>query len=389
MKQYNFDEIIDRKGTGALKIDLCNARFGAEDLLPLWVADMDFRTPDFIMEAIRKRADHEILGYTIRTKEYYDSILEWVDNQFKWRIEQRWIGFVPGIVPGIAFAINAFSEKGDNIIVQPPIYPPFMSVPANNGREVRYNPLILRNGQFEIDFDNFESCIDNKTKIFILCNPHNPGGKVWKKVDLERIAQICKQHNILVVSDEIHADMVLSGHKHYPFPTVSADAFGNCITFMAPSKTFNMAGLASSSYIIPNPEIRNRFAQYIESLEIGGGNIFAFSATIAAYKHGADWLKQMLTYVEGNIQFVDEYLKKNLPKIHAIIPEASFLIWLDFRELNLSKENLRTKLIQEAHLAFNDGISFGPGGEGFQRINVGCSRLILEEAMKRLYNVFK
>jgi len=389
MKQYNFDEIIDRKGTGALKIDLCDARFGSSDLLPLWVADMDFRTPDFIMESIRQRANHEVLGYTIRTQEYFDSIIRWMDYRFNWTVEKQWIGFVPGIVPGIAFAINAFSDKGDNIIVQPPVYPPFMSVPSNNGREVRYNPLNLINGQFEIDFNNFENCIDSKTRIFILCNPHNPGGKVWKTTDLERIAEICKRHNILVVSDEIHADMILSGHKHCPFPTVSDDAYNNCITFMAPSKTFNMAGLASSSYIIPNPEIRKIFSKYIESLEIGSGNIFAFTATIAAYNNGAEWLNQMLSYVEGNIQFVDEYLKKNLPKIHAVIPEASFLIWLDFRELNLSNETLRLKLIRDAHLAFNDGASFGPGGDGFQRINIGCSRLILSKAMDRLYNTFK
>ncbi len=386
--KYNFDEIIDRSGTSAYKTDLLQARFGAKDILPLWVADMDFRSPDFVMQAIRDRAEHEILGYTIRNKEWYQPIAQWIKYKHNWEVQSNWIGYTPGILPGMVLAMQAFTNPGDKIIIQPPIYPPFMSMVSNNSREIIYNKLILRDGQLKMDFENLKAQIDDRTKMLFLCSPHNPGGRVWSREELLELANLCAEKNILVVSDEIHADLTLPGYTHFPFPSISEKAKNMSITFMAPSKTFNIAGLASASYIIPNDDLRNRFKHQVEAAEIGGGNIFASVATKAAYENGAEWLDQLVHYIQSNVDFVDGFLKENLPKVKAIIPQASFLVWLDFRELGLPDSEIRKLLIHEAKLGFNDGPSFGPGGEGFQRINVGCSKLVLEEAMKRLSSVF-
>lgn len=386
--KYNFDELIDRSGTSTYKIDLLQARFGANDILPLWVADMDFRSPDFVMQAIRERANHEVLGYTIRNKEWYQPIVQWIKCKHNWNVEPNWIGYVPGILPGMVLAMQAFTQPGDKIVIQPPIYPPFMSMVKNNNREIIYNQLIQRDGQMRMDLDSLRKQIDGKTKMLFLCSPHNPGGRVWTMDELQELHEICKEHNILVISDEIHADLTLPGNTHIPYPTISEDACNHSITFMAPSKTFNIAGLASASYIIPNENLRNTFKLRVEAAEIGGGNIFAFVATKAAYESGADWLDQLVHYVQDNVNYVDQYLKANLPRIKAIVPQASFLVWLDFSELGLSDDELRRILIHEAKLGFNHGPSFGPGGEGHQRINVGCSRLVVEEAMNRLSSAF-
>lgn len=386
--KYNFDEIIDRSGTSAYKTDLLQARFGAKDILPLWVADMDFRSPDFVMQAIRDRAAHEILGYTIRNKEWYQPIAQWIKNKHNWEVQSNWIGYTPGILPGMVLAMQAFTNPGDKIIIQPPIYPPFMSMVSNNSREIIYNKLILRDGQLKMDLENLKAQIDDRTKMLFLCSPHNPGGRVWSRDELLELANLCAEKNILVVSDEIHADLTLPGYTHFPFPSISEKAKNMSITFMAPSKTFNIAGLASASYIIPNDDLRNRFKRQVEAAEIGGGNIFASVATKAAYENGAEWLDQLVHYIQSNVDFIDGFLKEKLPKVKAIIPQASFLVWLDFRELGLPDSEIRKLLIHEAKLGFNDGPSFGPGGEGFQRINVGCSKLVLEEAMKRLSSVF-
>ncbi|MDP4270626.1 MAG: PatB family C-S lyase [Bacteroidota bacterium] len=388
MMKYNFDEVIDRTGTSTYKIDLLQSRFGANDILPLWVADMDFRSPDFVMDAIRERANHEVLGYTIRNKEWYQPIAQWIKQKHNWHVESNWIGYVPGILPGIVLAMQTFTQPGDKIVIQPPIYPPFMSMVKNNDRQIVYNQLIQKDGEIRMDLENLKQLIDEKTKMLLLCSPHNPGGRVWTKEELLALLEICKENNILVISDEIHADLVLPGNTHVPFPTISEDAANQCITFMAPSKTFNIAGLASASFIIPNDELRAKFRLKVEAAEIGGGNIFASVATKAAYENGAEWLNQLVHYIQENVNYVDEYLKAHLPKIKAFIPQASFLIWLDFSKLGMSDDEIRKILIQKAKLGFNHGPSFGPGGEGYQRMNVGCSRLVIEEAMKRLSSAF-
>lgn len=383
--KYNFDEIIDRRGTAAYKIDLCNWRFGTNDVLPLWVADMDFRTPDFVMDAILKRCEHEILGYTIKNKEFYEPIINWIQYKHGWKVDSRWIGFVPGIVPAMAVAVLAFTEPGDKVIVQSPVYPPFYSVVENNKRILSINELQLANGQYRMNMDELKVlAADPQCKLMLLCSPHNPGGRVWSREELNEVAQICAANNVIVVSDEIHADLVLPGYEHIPFATISETAKQNSITLMAPSKTFNIAGLGSSSFIIPNSELFTTFSKQLQALEFAGGNIFAFVATKAAYEHGAEWLKQLIAYIQGNVDFVDNYLKTNIPQIKAIIPQASFLMWLDFSALNLTDDQVEELLVKKAKIGLNPGRSFGKGGEGFHRLNIGHSRLQIEEALVRL-----
>ncbi|MDR0431431.1 MAG: PatB family C-S lyase [Tannerellaceae bacterium] len=384
MKQYDFDEIIDRRGSNCVKVDLLEERFGSADLIPLWVADMDFRTPDFIIEAVKKRGLHELFGYTFASNDYYKSITGWVKQTHGWDIPQVWVSYIPGIVKGIAFAVDCFTRPGDKIIVQPPVYHPFRLVPEAMKREVVNNPLKQVDGIYKMDFEQLESIIDEKCKLLILCSPHNPGGIVWPKETLSRLAGICAKHNILVISDEIHAEMVYPGHKHHPFPTVSETAASCSITFMAPSKTFNIAGIVTSYAIVPNDELREKFYSFLEARELKEGTVFAYEATQAAYTHGREWLGQMLRYVTSNAEFVSEFIKNHLPGIKVYQPQASFLVWLDCKGLNLSQEELVNVFVQKAGLALNDGSIFGVGGEGHMRLNIGCPRSILEKALNRL-----
>lgn len=385
MKEYNFDEIIDRRGTSAYKTDLLKSKFSTDDLIPLWVADMDFRTPDFVMQAVRKRCEHEILGYTIRNEDFYQSIIRWIKYKYSWTVDSRWLGFVPGIVPAMAVAVLAYTEPGDKVIVQSPVYPPFFSVVEDNNRQVAINQLQMVDGQYRMNIPELKKlAADPQTKIMLLCSPHNPGGRVWAREELAQVAQICAENNVIVISDEIHADLTLFGHQHIPFATVSPTAEQNCVVLMAPSKTFNIAGLGSSSYIIPNHDLFLRFSKQLQALQFGGGNLFAFTATQAAYDNGADWLKQLISYIEGNVNFIKEYLEKNIPQIKTIQPQASFLIWLDFSRLGLTDKEVETLLVKKAKIALNPGHTFGKGGEGYQRLNVGCSRALLQEAMAQL-----
>ncbi len=382
--KYNFDELIDRRNTGAVKTDLCKKMFGTDDLIPLWVADMDFRTPDFIIDAINNRCKHPILGYTVPDEEYFNSIIRWIDVRHGWKLERNWLGFLPGIVPGLAFAVNALTQTGDQIIIQPPVYPPFIQVPSKNGRELIYNPLKVVEGRFEMDLKDLEYKITDRTRMFILCNPHNPGGRTWDADTLIKVAEICHKHGVLVVSDEIHSDMALPGNVHTPFASVSELAEQNSITYMAPSKTFNMAGLVSSSYIIPNSEIRKKFSDFMDNSELANGNIFAYVAAQAAYEKGTEWLSEMISYIQGNVDYIVEFLEKNIPQIKPMIPQASFLIWLDCAGLEMNSHQLQEFMVKEARLGLNKGTTFGPGGEQHLRLNIGCSREVLKQAMEQL-----
>lgn len=382
--KYNFDELIDRRNTGAVKTDLCKKMFGTDDLIPLWVADMDFRTPDFIIDAINNRCKHPILGYTVPDEEYFNSIIRWIDARHGWKLERNWLGFLPGIVPGLAFAVNALTQTGDQIIIQPPVYPPFIQVPSKNGRELIYNPLKVVEGRFEMDLKDLEYKITDRTRMFILCNPHNPGGRTWDADTLIKVAEICHKHGVLVVSDEIHSDMALPGNVHTPFASVSELAEQNSITYMAPSKTFNMAGLVSSSYIIPNSEIRKKFSDFMDNSELANGNIFAYVAAQAAYEKGTEWLSEMISYIQGNVDYIVEFLEKNVPQIKPMIPQASFLIWLDCAGLEMNSHQLQDFMVKEARLGLNKGTTFGPGGEQHLRLNIGCSREVLKQAMEQL-----
>ncbi|CDE61894.1 putative uncharacterized protein [Parabacteroides sp. CAG:409] len=385
MKHYNFDEIIDRKGTSCVKYDgLKNAYQGKENLIPLWVADMDFATPDFIVEALKKRCEHPVFGYTFDDDEYYESIQTWLDYKYHWKTEREWISYIPGIVKGIGLAVQCFTQPGDKVIIQPPVYHPFRLVPTRMGREVVYNPLKLEDGVYKMDFEQLESLIDKDCKMLILSNPHNPGGVVWEKEALVKLAQICSAHGILVISDEIHAEMTYPQFRHHPFATVSEEAAACSVTFMAPSKTFNIAGIVSSYALVPDSRIREKFYSFLEAGELNAGTIFAFTATKAAYTYGAEWLQQMRSYVIENVNFVDEYLKKNIPQIKVYRPQASFLVWLDCRELKLTQPELVQLFEDKAGLALNDGTMFGKEGEGFMRLNIGCPRSILNQALELL-----
>jgi cystathionine beta-lyase len=384
INSYNFDEIIDRRNTNCLKVDRLNERFGNANLIPLWVADMDFRTPAFIVDAIRKRCRHEVFGYTFAPDAYYQSIITWLHRKHRWEARKEWISYIPGIVKGIAFALDCFTQPGDKVIIQPPVYHPFRLVPEMLRRQVVDNPLRLTDGVYRMDLEHLESVIDEQCKALILCSPHNPGGIVWDKDTLARLAELCARRRILVISDEIHAEMVYPGYTHHPFPTVSEAAASCSLTFLAPSKTFNIAGIVTSYAVIPDPRIRQEFFSSLRARELDEGTIFAYEATAAAYTHGADWLQQMCRYVMDNVEFVTNYLKQEIPAIRAYRPQASFLIWLDCRELGLTQQELVALFKDRAGLALNDGAMFGPGGEGHMRLNAGCPRATLKQAMEQL-----
>ena len=382
---YSFDKIVDRRGSGDLKHGVLQERYGRSDLLPLWVADMDFETPPFITEALRQRLDHSLFGYTVVPEELWDVIIQWTLEHHGWQVQREWLTYIPGIVKGIGMAINVFSEEGDKVIIQPPVYHPFRLTPQGNGRKVVYNPLReLPDGSYDMDFEQLEQVTDEHCKILILSNPHNPAGICWKENTLRRLAYFCYEHHILVLSDEIHSDMALFGNRHIPFATVSDEAAACSITFSAPSKTFNIAGIVSSYAIVPNPTLRRRFYSWLEANELNDPPLFSPIATIAAYSQGESWRRQMLAYIEENIRFVEEYCQQHLPKIKPWRPEASFLVWLDCRPLGLQHDELIDLFVNRAHLALNDGAMFGPGGEGFMRLNVGTPRSILLQALLQL-----
>ena len=384
MSSYNFDTYIDRAGTGALKIDALGPRWGRTDLLPLWVADMDFPTPDFILEALRDRLAHPILGYTAEPADYRPAIVDWVAGHHDWRIAPEWISFVPGVVKGIAFVLDAFTQPGDKILIQPPVYHLFRLTIERTGRTVVDNPLRMReDGQYEMDFDQLAAVAEG-CKVLVLCNPHNPGGRCWDRATLARLAEFCAERKILVVSDEIHADMALFGARHCPFADVSACAAANSITLGAPTKTFNLAGVVSSYAIVPDDGLRQRFFDWLQARELNEPTVFAPIATVAAFRHGETWRREVLAYVEDNIRFVEAYCREHLSAVRPIRPEASFLVWLDCRELGLAHDDLLDLFVDKARLALNDGEMFGTGGAGFMRLNVGTPRAVLEQAMQRL-----
>ena len=385
MKTYDFDKIIERRGTGAVKTDALKKVYGKEDLIPLWVADMEFETPDFIIEAIRKRLEHPVFGYTVMPEGYWETVKTWIEDHHGWKTETEWMTFIPGIVKGIGMVINALLEKEDKVIIQPPVYHPFRLIPQKNGREVVFNPLKeLPDGSYEMDFENLEAVCDPKCKLLILSNPHNPAGIVWSRETLMKLADFCHSHGITVISDEIHCDMALFGNRHIPFASVSEKAAECSITFGAPSKTFNIAGIVSSYAIVPDEGLREKFFKWLEASEMSAAHIFAPIATMAAFKHGENWRQQMLRYLECNIRFVEEYCLQNIPQIRPLRPQASFLVWLDCRKLGLSHEELTDLFAEDAGLALNDGEMFNPGGGGFMRLNIGTPRDILKEAMDKL-----
>lgn len=385
MGKYDFDKIIERRGTGAIKTDVLQERYGDANLTPLWVADMDFETPPFVTEALRQRLEHPIFGYTTEPEDYWPTVIRWIADHHNWNVEREWLTYIPGIVKGIGMAVNVFVKEDEKVIIQPPVYHPFRLTPEGNGREVVYNPLHENaDGSYSMDFENLAAVADEKCRMLILSNPHNPAGIVWDRDTLVRLADFCYRHHILVISDEIHGDMALWDNKHIPFASVSEEAAACSITFGAPSKTFNIAGIVSSYAVVPNVDIRQRFFDWLQANELNEPTIFAPIATIAAFQKGEEWRQEMLRYVEGNIDFVIDYCDKHLPGIKALRPQASFLVWLDCRGLKLSHDELVDLFVKGAHLALNDGEMFGKGGEGFMRMNVASPRAVLHQALEQL-----
>jgi cystathionine beta-lyase len=387
--EYDFSSYISREGTSAIKYDKREALFGNSNVIPMWVADMDFATPPFIIERLQKRLTHSILGYTHRDPDYDNSIAAWLLKRFEWKIDTTWLAFCPGVVAGLNHAVQAFTKPGDKVLIQTPVYHPFFYAVKQNGRELVTNQLILTNGKYSVDFDDFESKISDGVKLFILCSPHNPVGRVWNKEELTQMATICIKHKVLIVSDEIHADLVFRPSKQIPLASLSNDIADNTVTFGSASKTFNIAGLSSAWVVIPKQTLLKRYNLQAERNGTWHGNIMGYEATKAAYTlQGEEWLEQLLNYLYTNICLVKDFLESELPKIKLIEPQGTYLLWLDFRQFNLSIEELKDLLVNKAQLGFNTGEVFGYDGNGFQRVNIACPRQTVIESLNRLKDVF-
>lgn len=388
---YNFDKQINRKNTNSFKWDGPEKRMNKPaGMLPLWVADMDWETPDFIKNALIKQIEQTpVLGYTLDPDEWWPTTLQWIKDHHQWDVRREWITYIPGIVKGIGMVINVFLKPDEKVIVQPPIYHPFFLTPQGNKREVVWNPLtpVYEDGElvtYKMDFENLAEVCDEKCRLLILANPHNPCGITWDKETLQQLAHFAKEHNLIVISDEIHCDMAIFGNKHLPFATVSSEAAEVSITFSAPSKTFNIAGVVSSWCIIINDEMREKFYGWMEASELNEATMFSPVATIAAFKYGEPWRQEMLSYLEDNINFLIEYCKTHIPQIHPVRPQASYLVWLDCTRLNLSQKALIDLFENKANLLLNEGAMFGKEGTGFMRLNVGCPRATLLQALEQL-----
>lgn len=401
----DFNKIIKRKDTFSVKYDGLKSHFGKEELIPLWVADMDFESPECVRQTLQEVVDSLPYGYNTIPENYYPAIARWLEREQGWKVELPWLSFIPGVVKGIGYVINFFTKHGEGVVVQPPVYPPFMNLPENNGRRLLFSPLkeklCRERGKllfYEMDLDGMETLLEReRPKVMILSNPHNPGGMAWKRETLERLAELCHRYGVIVISDEIHADMPLFGAKHIPFASVSGKAAAISITLGAPSKTFNIAGIVTSYAVVPNPKLREPFYKWLSANEFNSPTLFAAKSAIAAYTKGGEWRSEMLEYIEKNILFVEESLKglkaEGTELITPLRPSFSFLVWLDCRELcrrlRLNQQGLVRLFIEGAGLALNDGSTFGPGGEGFMRLNVGTSIKVLEQAMSRLKEAIK
>jgi cystathionine beta-lyase len=384
--EYNFDEQINRERTACIKYDLRNEVFGNSDVIPMWVADMDFKTPLCVIDAIKKRLDHEILGYTFRTDSFFGSITGWLRRRHGWNVKKEWIAFSPGIVPALNLAVMAFTEPGDKIIVQKPVYFPFFPAIESHNRILVNNPLSFAGDRYEIDFEDLLKKIDEGVKMIMFCSPHNPTGNVWKREDLEKLAEICLEHEILILSDEVHSDLIFKGSRHIPFASLDHDVSDITITCVAPSKTFNMAGLSASAVIISNRSLKEKYDKILEDIHVGGGNVFGFVALEAAYNNGEEWLEALMEYLEENLRYLVRYLAENIPLIKPVIPQATYLVWLDCRDLGLDEDELRKFMVRDAGLGLSDGLIFGSEGRGFQRMNIGCPKAVLMDALHRLKN---
>ena len=382
--KYNFDEIINRRNTNCVKWDR-----GQEDVLPMWVADMDFKAATPILKAIEKKVEFGVFGYTLLSEEYYQAIIDWWTRRHQWELKKEWLVFSPGVVPSLKNIIEAFTKPGDKVLIQSPVYYPFYRVIKSNECEVVTSPLKLVNNKYEMDFEDLEKKLtEQEIKLFILCSPHNPGGRVWTKDELVKVGELCLKHGVLVVADEIHCDLVYKGYKHTPFGSISEEFAQNSITCVAPSKTFNLAGLTTSNIIIPNKTLKATVENVFESNEVSDANIFGIEALIAAYNESEDWLEQLLKYLGENLEYLTKFFEENLPKLKVVKTEGTYLVWIDCRALGMNSEELTKFFLREAKVWFNDGKMFGADGEGFVRINVACPREYITEGLTRIKKVY-
>ncbi|MBW2090867.1 MAG: pyridoxal phosphate-dependent aminotransferase [Deltaproteobacteria bacterium] len=387
--KYDFDKVLDRKGTNSAKWDAVELLYGHKDVLPMWVADMDFQAPPKVIEALKKQAEHGIFGYTFKTPSYYQPFLDWMEKRHGWKIRPNWLTYSPGVVTALNICVLALTQPGDKVILQPPVYYPFFRVVLNNGRQVVNNPLKLEDGRYVMDFDDLGKKADSRTRIMIISSPHNPVGRSWEKEELVRLGEFCLKNGITLISDEVHSDLLYPGHKHVPTASISKELALNTITCVAPSKTFNLAGLKTSVIIIPDRKLRRRYNIMLSNIGLGMDNSFGLVALKSAYEYGEDWLEQLLEYLHQNLEFTLRYFEEKIPEIKVIKPEATYLLWLDCRRLGLDNEGLKKFMSEKARVGLDDGPPFGPGGEGFQRMNIACPRATLAEGLKRIEGAVK
>lgn len=381
--KYNFDAIIDRRNTYSAKFDELEMKFGTTDVIPMWIADLDFEIAKPVQEALIKRAMHGIWGYTSRPDEFFEAVKDWQMYKNNWDVETKYMAHSLGILPMLANLFHAFAKKGDKVIIQPPVFSEFKTVINNWDLEVVNNPLIEKNNDYFIDFEDLEEKAKD-AQFMIFCHPHNPIGRVWKENEVKRVAEICLKNNVLVISDEMYSDMMLFGHKHVPMASLSEEIRRNTITCTSIGKTFNLAGLQVATCIFPSVEMREKYELILAKLETKRNNAFSIVANTVAMNGGREWFEQLMEYLEGNIEFAMDYIDKNIPKIKYSKPQGTYLLWLDCRELNLTQEELVKFFINDAKLALNDGITFGEEGRGYMRMNLGSPRSVIEKALKQL-----
>jgi cystathionine beta-lyase len=381
--RYNFDQVLHRKGSNSYKWDQVEKLFGDSDILPLWVADMDFESPPAVKNALLERAQHGVYGYTIKSETFLRSITDWFYRRHHWNINPLTVSDSPGIVTSLSLAVECFSNPGDSVIIQTPVYYPFYDVIQMNNRQVARNPLIYRNGTYEMDYDHLEELMNQGAKLMLLCSPHNPGGRVWKLEELRKLGELALQYQVMIISDEIHCDLVLPGHIHTPFASISENFAQQSMTLLAPTKTFNIPGLQISFVVTPNMQHKRKFDQRIKSLSLHMTHFFSNEIVHAAYHRSEDWLDELLIYIQGNIDYACMTISQQLPAVKVIRPEATYLLWIDCQNFGLNTTEIKHLMFKEAKVAFSEGSVFGAEGEGFLRINVACPRALLIEALER------
>lgn len=382
--KYDFNKYIERRGSGSMKWDLLEERFGSADLCPLWVADMDFRSPPEVLEALTTKLQHGIIGYPTVPDSLFEAVINWQETRHGWNVDKESVSWCPGVVAGLAFSLMAYTKPGDGVIIQPPVYPPFHEIIEEAGRRVVMNPLKRENGRYTFDLEHLGKIITPTCRVLILCSPHNPVMRVWTREELTALAELAKRKDMLVLSDEIHQDIVYKDAKHFCFASLSEDAANRSLTFVAPSKTFNLAGLASSVAIIPNKSLRMQYQSVLQRLHLFRLNMMGLIATETAYAAGAEWCDEMMEYLEDNRNFVETFVKERMPKAKMDHPEGTYIFWIDFRGYGLSGDVLQELLVKKAGVALNDGRTFGAGGDGFARLNIGTTRAQLKNGLERI-----